>query len=121
MSKPTLYVDDEGKTYVVGGTAFSEAQRTGVKLYPMYGERVIQELVKANKLMQDQMSAGMVLLTPDQGLWEILSDINLKGPQAILGWQYSQDDQEWADMAFLRNNRFTLNSDMCYRRKQNDV
>lgn len=115
--KPTMYVDDEGKTYAPGGPAFAAAQSLGIKLYPMYGEAVIQELVKANKLMQDQMSAGMVLLTPDQRLWEILSDINLKGPQAILGWQYSQYGQEWTDMAFLRNNRFTLNSDMCYRRK----
>ena len=117
MSKPTLYVDDEGKTYAPGGPAFAEAQSLNIKMYPLYGEAVIQELVRANKLMQDQMSAGMVLLTPDQRLWEILSDINLKGPQAILGWQYSQDGQEWTDMAFLRNNRFTLNSDMCYRRK----
>lgn len=117
MSKPTLYVDDEGKTYAPGSNQLQEAQRLGVKLYPMYGESVIQELITANKRMEAQMSAGMVLLTPDARLWELLSDINLKGPQAILGWQYSQDGQEWTDMAFLRNNRFTLNSDMCYRRK----
>jgi hypothetical protein len=117
MSSPTLYVDDEGKTYPPGSTQLQRAQRLGVKLYPMYGENVIQELIAANKRMEEQMSAGMVLLTPNARLWELLSEIRIKGPQAILGWQHSRYGQEWVDIPFLRHNRFTLNSDLFYRRK----
>lgn len=106
MSKPTLYVDDDGNTYR------PDAIPQGKKLYGMYHEKIVQSLAADVHAMK---TAGMTVITPQGVLWEVLDDVRANGQKALEGWQVHMGGQ-WCRILPLPHGQFNLNGNLEYRR-----
>ncbi len=108
MSKPTLYVDDEGNTYR------PDALPQGKKLYGMYHEKIVQSLAADVHAMK---TAGMTVITPQGVLWEVLDDVRANGQKALESWEVHLRG-EWSRILPMPNGQINLNGNLEYRRIQ---
>lgn len=107
--KPTMYVDDDGNTYR------PDAIPQGKKLYGMYHEKIVQSLAAD---VQTVKSAGMLVISPQDTLWELLDDVRNGGQKALEGWEVHQSGQ-WCRILPLPNGQINLNGNLEYRRIPN--
>ena len=110
--KPLVYVDDAGNTY--------PDHQESVKTYPLYSASVVEELLKANRILLDTQQKQITVIGPNQKLWDLLDDVRNRGMRCLKDWQMSIDEKSWGPVPLINNRCLVVNSVFSYRKMKHE-